>query len=128
MGNCRFCGAEFNSNPSGLPGGNAVYCESCKDRLLTIEAKYTTLAPRLNGLSDGPGSGMTQVHFNRPDPYKETARALKIAEANGQLKDPKMMKAAQEKLKILKMQQPLQKKVDYDKRGGEAHPLSGDNS
>jgi hypothetical protein len=50
---------------------------------------------------------------------------MKIAEANGQLRSPAAMRAAMEKVKRLKAQRHLQKSVDYNKNGGEAHPLSG---
>jgi hypothetical protein len=71
---------------------------------------------------------MSQVCFNKPDPYKETLRGLKIAERNGQLKDPVAMTLAMKKLKRLKDEQPFQRKVDYNDKGGAAHPLSGDNT
>lgn len=98
------------------PDDGHFMCQKCRDSGIPLPI------PRTAKLSDGPGSGNNQIHFMRPDPYKETKRALARAEAAGQLKDPAAMKAAQDKLKALKAQSEIRQKVDYADGG---HPLEG---
>lgn len=87
--------------------------ESKLDEMLRLRK-----APGVSGVSDGPGSCANEFVFDRPDPVKEGQRILRMMEEKGQLRDPKMMRAAQIKMDALKNRPP--EKVDYQKEG---HPL-----
>lgn len=79
------------------------------------EILRTRQFPGIAGLSDGPGSGATEVHFNKPDAKKEVLRVLRDMEDSGKLKDPKMREAAMTKWNAVKdLPKPS---VDYGKTG-----------
>jgi hypothetical protein len=63
--------------------------------------------------------------IDRPDPLKECTLTARLMEEQGRLKDPKTRWAVETKLKALKEQEPTRQKLDYQKRGGEDHPLYG---
>ena len=77
------------------------------------------------GLSDGPMSHNRKGVIDRPDPLKECRLQAKAMENAGQLKDPKSQWAVRTKLKALEAQEPTRTKLDYQKNGGEQHPLHG---
>ena len=74
--------------------------------------------PGLAGVSDGPGSGIHEMVFDRPDIHKEIPMTLAKMEAAGRLKDPSAMAAAKVKMDSLKHKP--REKLDYQKGD---HPL-----
>ena len=76
-------------------------------------------APGIAGVSDGPGSGINEFVFDRPDPARDIPRTLKMMEEAGQLKAPDTMEMAKLKMEEAKSTKPGPK-ADYQKEG---HPL-----
>lgn len=110
MYNCLYCSNE-------LEDATDKYCKACRQRLEDVNErwKHRPNAPALHGLSDGPGT--QELHFDRPDPYRERLAAMKSLEDKGKLNEPgakDMAKAFVDQLKDA----PIPKR-DYQKEG---HP------
>jgi len=74
--------------------------------------------PVCHGLSDGPGSCVNQIVFNRPDLEKEYRITFQKMEESGRFRDPSVKKQAEFMMDWAKAQP--KEKIDYDKGG---HPL-----
>jgi len=76
--------------------------------------------PAAHGLSDGPGSAVNEMTFNRPDVAKEMKLTCKKMEESGYFK--KHPEDAAELKKQIKIAESTpRQKVDYEKEGN--HPL-----
>lgn len=74
------------------------------------------------GMSDGPGSGNKELHFDKPNPAQDIPLTLKKMEEAGHLKTPEAKRMAAIKMKVAKATAPL--KTDYQKTG---HPAERDD-
>jgi len=72
-------------------------------------------SPALIGLSRGPGSGRTQVHFNRPNPAKEIRLQMAEMERQGKLDTLEKKHMAAELVKDAESRP--HPKIDYDVDG-----------
>jgi len=77
---------------------------------------------RIAGVSDGPGSGINEIVFDKPNPATDIPNTLKQMEANGQLKTPQAKRMANIKMRAAKASAPL--KTDYQITG---HPAERDD-
>lgn len=74
--------------------------------------------PAVHGCSDGPGSCVNEIVFDRPDVEKETRLALRSMEDCGRLNTPEAKRNAA--LAMQRAKDYVGPKVDYGKDG---HPL-----
>jgi hypothetical protein len=103
---------------SPKPDNGLFMCEKC-----IVEGRRMTPIP-VHGLSDGPGSAVNEIVFERPDAKKNIALTCKKMEELGALKDPKMKALCDYKMKKAK-EMPDQPKVDY---GVSGHPTLDNGS
>ena len=76
----------------------------------------------VSGMSDGPGSGNRELHFDKPNPASDIPLTLKKMEDAGQLNTPEAKKMAEVKMRAAKASAPL--KTDYQITG---HPAERDD-
>ena len=117
---CAACG---KSGEEYIPMVDATYemgCECGGTKRMVFRQP-----PAAHGLSDGPGSHVNKGILDRPDPLKECRLTAKVLEDAGRLKDPVKRELVDIKLRALEAQEPTRTKLDYQKKGGEAHPLYG---
>lgn len=74
------------------------------------------------GVSDGPGSGNNELHFDKPNPATDIPLTLKKMEAAGQLNTPEAKRIADIKMRVARASKPL--KTDYQITG---HPAERDD-
>lgn len=110
MYNCLYCSNELDDH-------STRYCKACIERLEEVNKRWESRpnAPALHGLSDGPGT--QELHFNRPDPYRERLDAMKKMEEAGRLNEPGAKEMAKRFVDEMK-DFPVEKR-DYEKEG---HP------
>ena len=89
-------------------------CKKCMDSGIKMRP------PAAHGLSDGPGSSVNELVFDRPNMKKDIPLTLKRMEQDGKLTSPDTMRAAQ--LKYEESKSLPDEKIDYQKGG---HPLDG---
>ena len=80
-------------------------------------------APGLSGLSDGRGSGIHEMVFDRPYPKRDVLHGLKQMEESGQLNTPAARQAAKVKWDAVK--DAPDPRIDYQKTG---HPIERSDS
>lgn len=107
MKKCYNC-HEFNE----FYNDNDFMCMEC------IDAGVRMRPVAAHGLSDGPGSSVGQLVFDRPNMKKDIPLTLRRMEQDGKLNNPDSMKAAM--LKYKESQSLPDEKIDYNKGG---HPL-----
>lgn len=78
--------------------------------------------PKIAGVSDGPGSGVNEIVFDKPNPATDIPNTLKKMSDNGQLNTPEAKKMAEVKMDVAKRSAPL--KTDYQITG---HPAERDD-
>lgn len=100
--------------PASMKEGDGL-AESKLDEILR-----TRQAPGIAGAGRGPGCGNSEMVFDRPNPLHDGLRTARIMEEGGKLKDPRIVRLIQNKMRSLKAQEPLREKVDYQKEG---HPI-----
>lgn len=111
---CKICDADYSELPYVTPIDSTL-CPQCHYRTYGV---YGRSGYAVHGCSDGPGSAVNEIVFDRPDMAKEVRLTLKRMEDDGKLNTPELIRAAQVKYDELK-DRPVEK-LDYQKEG---HPL-----
>ena len=99
------------------PDDNFYLCEECRDAGIAM----TPIA--CHNLSDGPGSSVNEMVFNKPDAKKDKLLTCKQMEESGALANNPGLKALCDYKMKKVMSQPDGDKVDYGEAG---HPLLDD--
>lgn len=116
----------FNSDCKNEAVEDLYYCLGCEvERYKGFRetwGKYQGIG--LSGVSDGPGSGSTQICFDKPNRYLETRDGVRKMYEHGEIKTPEQQATAEYLWKSAEKYKDIPK-VDYQVDG---HPMYGGRS